>query len=36
MDIISLGDLAISNANQQTFVTFRMPPQKHIDFEEEI
>jgi predicted aspartyl protease len=33
MDILTLGDLAITNHNHQTVLTFRVPPgTKHIDF----
>jgi len=33
MDIITQGDLAITNYNQRTVVSFRVPPDnKHIDF----
>jgi predicted aspartyl protease len=33
MDILTLGDLAITNANHQTVISFRVPPDtKHIDF----
>jgi hypothetical protein len=33
MDIITLGDFAITNANHRTVVSFRIPPDtKHIDF----
>jgi hypothetical protein len=33
MDILTLGDLAITNANHRTVISFRVPPAvKHIDF----
>lgn len=33
MDILTLGDLAITNHNRQTVLSFRVPPDvKHIDF----
>jgi predicted aspartyl protease len=33
MDILTLGDLAITNHNHQTTLSFRVPPDtKHIDF----
>jgi predicted aspartyl protease len=33
MDILTLGDLAITNSNQQTVISFRVPPDiKHIDY----
>jgi len=32
MDIITIGDFAVSNHNKQTVFSFRVPPQKHIDF----
>jgi predicted aspartyl protease len=33
MDILMLGDLAITNHNHQTVLSFRVPPgEKHIDF----
>jgi predicted aspartyl protease len=33
MDILTLGDLAITNHNHQTVLSFRVPPDtKHIDF----
>jgi predicted aspartyl protease len=33
MDIITLGDLAITNANNRTVVSFRVPPDtEHIDY----
>jgi len=33
MDILTQGDLAITNYNKQTVVSFRIPPDtKHIDF----
>jgi predicted aspartyl protease len=33
MDILTLGDLAITNTNQQTVISFRIPPDtKHIDY----
>ena len=33
MDIITLGDLAITNAGQQTVVSFRVPSDtRHIDY----
>ena len=35
MDIIRLGDLAVSNAGGRTTFTFRMPPQSSIDFVED-
>ena len=37
MDIITLGDFAITNANNQTVFSYRIPPaDKHLDFVEEI
>ena len=35
MDIIRLGDLAVSNAGGRTTFTFRIPPQASIDFVED-
>ena len=35
MDIIGRGDFAVTNADQETVVTFRFPPQGGIDFEAE-
>lgn len=32
MDVISLGDFAISNEGDATSFTFRIPPLKRIDF----
>jgi hypothetical protein len=33
MDILTLGDLAITNHNHRTVLSFRIPPDaKHIDF----
>jgi len=33
MDIISLGDFALSNGNNQTLLSFAVPPfQEKIDF----
>jgi len=33
MDILTLGDLAITNHDRQTVVSFRVPPDTvHIDF----
>jgi hypothetical protein len=33
MDILTLGDLAITNHNHQTVLSFRVPPDtRHIDF----
>lgn len=32
MDIISLGDFSITNANNQTTFSFRMPPESEIDY----
>ena len=32
MDVITLGDLAVTNANGQTVFTFRVPSQGGIDF----
>lgn len=32
MDIISLGDFAITNCNQKTTMSFRIPSHKEIDF----
>lgn len=36
MDIIQMGDFAITNCNDQTCMTFRFPPVETIDFVEEI
>ena len=36
MDIISQGDFAITNYDKQTWWTFRIPSNEHIDFVEEI
>ena len=36
MDVITMGDLAISNFNNQTVFSFRMPSIEKIDFAEEI
>ena len=36
MDIITLGDFSITNCNNQTFLSFRIPPdEKHIDYVEQ-
>lgn len=32
MDIIALGDFTITNYNQKTFFTYRMPSQKSVDY----
>ena len=32
MDIIILGDFAISNFNEKTYFSFRLPSKTHIDF----
>ena len=32
MDIISLGDFSITNANNQTTFSFRMPPESEVDY----
>lgn len=32
MDVLSMGDFAVTNNNNQTWVTFRYPPHKSIDF----
>ncbi len=34
MDIICLGDLAITNKNRKTTFTFSIPPHKELDFVE--
>ena len=34
MDIITLGDFAVTNANGKTVFSFRYPPKGHIDFTE--
>ena len=36
MDIIGLGDFAVSNFQGETSFTFRMPSLKHIDFVEDL
>ena len=36
MDIIGLGDFAVSNFQGQTSFTFRIPSLKHIDFVEDL
>lgn len=36
MDVISMGDLAITNYNGQIFLTFRVPSIDRIDYVEEI
>ena len=36
MDVISMGDLAITNYQGQTFLTFRVPSVEKIDYVEEI
>ena len=36
MDVIKYGDLAISNSNNRTIFSFRVPPVEEIDFKEEI
>ena len=36
MDIINMGDFAVTNFNGQTKFTFRYPSARHIDFVEEI
>lgn len=36
MDLITLGDMAVTNVNSQTTFTFRSPSQKEIDFCKEI
>ena len=33
MDTITRGDLAITNKNGETWFSFRIPPQEHIEFE---
>lgn len=35
MDIINLGDFSITNKNNNTIFSFRMPSQKHIDYVED-
>ena len=35
MDIINLGDLSITNKNQNTILSFRIPSQKHVDYVED-
>jgi hypothetical protein len=35
MDIISLGDFAITQKNGKAFLSFRTPPKRTIDFEKE-
>lgn len=32
MDIITLGDFAVSNFNNKTYFSFRTPSQEHIDY----
>ncbi len=32
MDIISLGDMAVTNVNGQTYLTFRIPSIERVDF----
>ena len=32
MDVITLGDFAVSNYNGRTYFTFRIPSQKHVDY----
>ncbi len=32
MDVISLGDLSLSNLNGQTWMSFRMPPWEAVDY----
>lgn len=34
MDVISLGDFSVTNANNETVVSFRMPSMQHIDYVE--
>ena len=36
MDIISLGDFAVTNLNNKTWFTFRMPSVARLDFVKEI
>ena len=36
IDIIGQGDFAVTNADQETIVTFRFPPQGGIDFEADL
>ena len=33
MDTITRGDLAITNQNGETWFSFRIPSQEHIEFE---
>lgn len=35
MDVIQNGDLAVTNANETTTFSFRIPSRKEIDFEKE-
>ena len=35
MDIINIGDFAITNADGQTMMSFCYPPRRHINFETE-
>ena len=35
MHIISMGDLSITNKNNHTVFSFRIPSQRHVDFVEE-
>ena len=34
MDIISVGDFAVSNFDKKTQFTFRIPSQEHVDYKE--
>lgn len=36
MDVINTGDFAITNANGETWFSFQVPPNEHIDFVEQI
>ena len=36
MDIIALGDFSVTNKNNETHFSFRIPSQAHVDFVEEI
>ena len=35
MDIISLGDFAVSNFDKKTQFTFRIPSQEHVDYKKD-
>ena len=36
MDIIQLGDFSVSNFNNKTFFSFRIPSKKHVNYVDDI